>query len=193
MVPAVGIAQEASTFATERLPVRGRRHRARVVRQPVGLRHHRSVARRRGRRRGIPRGVCSCARCSVARRGRRWRSSPTPIRWARSEPRRPPPHSAKWASRSRLRSRCRPHRSTPPPPRGRSSPASCRRRPRSCCSRPAPTPLAIAQQLAALGYTGTVGVGDSPLRAVHAGDRRRPHRARTHRADRSEHAGDSAA
>ena len=192
VVPAVGDrARSVDLRARERLPFVG------VATAPSGTPTRGasgSSARRPrcGRRRGAPRGACSCVRCSGPRRARRSRSSSTPTRSGATEPRRPPPRSARRASRSRLRSRCRRRRRAAARPRARSSPAI----------------VAAAARDRLLLTTGADAAGHRAAAraarlhrhrrrrrsAVHSRPRRRsaqrPHRARAHRAVRADTAGE---
>ena len=162
VVPAVGIVAGGDDVRDRTPAVRGRRHCAEWFGNPWGFGITGAAlvdAVEDGESR---RGVCSSRALLGGSKGKkvggRHRCRPAGRDPSRGDHRRAPQGGFRGR---RLRSRCRRHRSTPRPPRDRSSPGSSRRRPPSCCSRPAPTPLAIAQQLAALGYTGTVGVGDA--------------------------------
>ena len=103
VVPAVGIAQEATTFSTERLPFVGVAGVPRVVRQPVGLRHHRRVALDAVEDRE-PRVGCAAPRAARRLEGEEGRGRHR-HRPAECDPSGGDhsPHSARWASRSWLR------------------------------------------------------------------------------------------
>ena len=189
VVPAVGVAQEATTFATERLPFVGVATSSRVVREPLGLWHHRGFAfdAVEDRESRVGCATASAARGLQGEEGRgRHRDRPVERDPSRGDLHRAP--------QGRLPGRGSAHVAGPAD-RRRDHGAISRRRDRSTagggavahdgCDRGRDRPAARGPQL-----HGHRGRRRQPLLAFGTGVRGRPHRARSHRADRSQHAGD---